>query len=80
MRCQQHSKDIVAVCQWCGKSMCKLCIKKTNGKKAYCSQCIGHIGDLLQKKQVDIIKKEDEIEKKQNASNNYFNFSALKRP
>jgi hypothetical protein len=78
MKCQQHSKEVTAVCQWCGKQLCKLCIKKTNGKKAYCSACVGHIGDMIHNKQVDIIKKEDAAEKKQ--SNDYFNFSSLKRP
>lgn len=78
MKCSKHNKDVVAVCTWCGKSMCKLCISKTDGKKAYCSSCVGQIGDLLKKKQIETIKKEDEKEKK--ASQPYFNFSALKRP
>jgi hypothetical protein len=78
MRCSQHGKDLIAVCTWCGKQMCKLCIKKTDGKKAYCAQCVAQIGDMLQKKQIETIRKEDAAEKKQ--TTDYFNFSGLKRP
>ncbi len=79
MRCSKHNKDYIAVCTWCGKQMCRMCISKTDGKKAYCSSCVAQIGDLLKKKQIETIKKEDALEKKQ-APNDYFNFSSLKRP
>ena len=79
MKCRRHNKDITAVCTWCGAEMCRLCISKTDGKKAYCSSCAAQIGDLLQKKQMETIKKEEEIEKKK-IPNDYFNFNTLKRP
>jgi len=77
MKCKKHNKDVIAVCTWCGAEMCRLCVSKTDGKKAYCSSCVNQIGDMLKRKQLDAIKKEDEKEKK--APQNYFNFSSLKR-
>jgi len=58
--------------------MCRLCISKTDGKKAYCAQCAEQIGDFLKKKQIDKIKEEEAKETKKNQS--YFNFGSLKKP
>jgi len=78
MRCTKHGKDVISVCTWCGKEMCRLCITKTDGKKTYCSSCVNEIGDMLKKKQLETIRKEDAQEKR--APQEYFNFSALKKP
>jgi len=80
MRCKKHNKDITAVCQWCGAELCKLCISKTDGKKAYCFSCSKMVGDFLQKKQIEKIHEEEERERRNTSSSEYFNFGALKQP
>lgn len=77
MRCERHNKDVVTNCQWCGKDLCKLCIAKTNGKKAYCVSCSQRVGDMITKKQVEQIKEEEKQERKSSISNDYFDFSSL---
>ena len=77
MRCSKHNKDVIGVCTWCGRELCRLCISKTDGSKKYCSSCVGNIGDLIKKRQIDKIKEIDSKEKKQ-VSNDYFSFDSLK--
>ena len=79
MKCKKHNKDILTNCQWCGKDLCRLCIAKTDGRKAYCANCASHIGVFLQKKQINKIKEEEKREQKLAVSNEYFDFSAIKR-
>ncbi len=71
MRCQRHSKECTGVCTWCGRQLCRLCIGKTDGKKMYCVDCSGKIGDLVKEKQLDVIRKENEPKTK------YFDFSRV---
>lgn len=65
MKCQKHQKQSVGTCQWCGKLLCKECIGKTNAKKMYCKECSVQIGEHIQRRQLEQIKKERETEQKQ---------------
>ncbi|MBW3019254.1 hypothetical protein KY329_03655 [Candidatus Woesearchaeota archaeon] len=39
MRCNQHKKDLLYQCSWCGKKICELCIGRKEGNKVYCQHC-----------------------------------------
>ena len=66
MKCSKHQKQSVATCQWCGKLLCRECIAKTNGKKAYCVDCSANVGRYVEKIQLEQIRKEREAEEKKN--------------
>ncbi|PIN86327.1 hypothetical protein COV19_05985 [Candidatus Woesearchaeota archaeon CG10_big_fil_rev_8_21_14_0_10_44_13] len=66
MKCSKHQKQSIATCQWCGKLLCRECIAKTNGKKAYCTDCSGQVGEYVQRIQLDQIRKDAEAEQKKN--------------
>lgn len=72
MKCEKHHGLIIVACQWCGKQLCRECIAKTDGKKAYCQECSTKIGTYIQQKQLDQIKKEREAEKKQSRYSGVF--------
>ncbi len=78
MKCRIHNKDVLAVCEWCGKELCRRCISKTNGKKAYCTDCAVKMEDFIKRKQVEKIQQEEK-ENEEASSQEYFNFSALKK-
>lgn len=66
MKCSKHQKQSIATCQWCGKLLCRECIGKTNGKKAYCTECSNQVGGYVQRIQLEQIRKENEAEKRKN--------------
>ncbi|MFO8015957.1 MAG: hypothetical protein R6U32_02545 [Candidatus Woesearchaeota archaeon] len=64
MRCETHGKELVTSCQWCGKKLCRDCIGKSTGKKAYCKKCSSEIGDYIERRQREQIRKQEEAEKR----------------
>jgi len=38
-RCQEHRREHVGSCMWCGKKLCGFCIIKEEGRKYYCEKC-----------------------------------------
>ncbi|MFC1753434.1 hypothetical protein ACFL96_08580 [Thermoproteota archaeon] len=64
MYCEEHSKQIVGSCQWCGKQVCKLDIGKAMGKKVFCKQCSDDLGSHIERRQLAQIRKEKESENK----------------
>ena len=65
MKCQKHEKQSIGTCQWCGKLLCRECVGKSMGKKLFCRECSGGIGDIIQQRQLDMLKEQNEKEKKQ---------------
>ena len=43
LKCNQHRKDTIGDCMWCGRKLCELCIAKKEGIKLYCDKCIVHL-------------------------------------
>ena len=41
--CQRHNKKIIGNCAWCGKSLCKMCDFKEQGKRMYCTGCLDEV-------------------------------------
>lgn len=72
MKCAKHNQDSIASCQWCGKLLCRQCIAKTNGKKAYCVECSGNIGRHIEAMQLEQIRKEREMEEKKGKFSSIF--------
>lgn len=73
MKCSKHQKQSVATCQWCGKLLCKECIGKTNGRKAYCKECSNNVGQYVERIQLEKIRQEREVEQKKNQYAGIFN-------
>lgn len=74
MKCEQHGKDLIGTCQWCGKPMCKFDVGKTMGKKSFCKKCAQDLGSYIQNKQLDQIKEENEAAEKRKQYNRMFKF------
>lgn len=64
MKCTKHNQPSAGTCQWCGKLICKECIAKTSGKKAYCRECSNQVGEYIERMQLEQIRKERETEEK----------------
>ncbi|HLC98666.1 MAG TPA: hypothetical protein VJC00_01540 [Candidatus Nanoarchaeia archaeon] len=62
MYCAEHGKAVVGSCQWCGKPICKLDVGKAMGKKVFCRHCSSNLGSYIEKRQLDQIRKEREVE------------------
>lgn len=56
---------MIGGCQWCGKQICRECVGKTSGKKAYCKECSGEIGTYIERRQLEQIRREKETEKRE---------------
>jgi len=39
MRCNEHKREFLGPCNWCGKKLCEMCIAKQEGKRYYCEHC-----------------------------------------
>ena len=39
MKCKTHEKELVGLCTWCGKELCKKCIGRQDKVKLYCTEC-----------------------------------------
>jgi hypothetical protein len=74
MICEQHGKEIIGACQWCGKTLCKFDIGKTMGKKMYCKKCSQEMGGYIQGKQIEQIKEENDAEETRRQHTRMFRF------
>jgi len=58
MKCSKHNKTRVGSCQWCGKTVCRLCVAKKMGKQMFCGGCSGSIGGIIEKRQLEKIREQ----------------------
>ena len=49
MKCKTHEKELVGLCTWCGKELCRKCIVRQDRLKLYCNECAKRIEEVPRK-------------------------------
>lgn len=72
MKCDSHNKTVIGSCQWCGKQLCRLCVGKRLGTKLFCTGCGSNLKEIIEKRQLDIVRGDKEKAEKEREYNTLF--------